>query len=182
MFNVYQGNEDYTTCIIGLYHGDTGFDEKHSVNITYVETYTEEFKKLTTDGKITVPIKNLDDKGTAINEYLQSLATDTYSFNAFSCDENYSTCIIDGMSMMGGIDEQHEVEITFKETYSDYFKSILTDGNLIVNQTTLSNIKTTIIGNSLSNLNTNEYNFQLYYCILLLRNYIHNYYHMFYTI
>jgi len=151
-------NEDFTMCsIMGIdYLNDT--EETHDITINYKEVYSDEFKALTDNGKLTIESMNVNNPGDWLFNYIQSFSTDEYQFQLNDCKEDFSVCTVMGIN--GITDEVHDIKMTYKEIYSDMFKEIAPNNQLTVPVMNLDRGRF-IIENYLSTLNTNEYTFQL---------------------
>lgn len=142
-FGISSCNDDYTSCEIYYNNNnDTSKNESHTLTIKYEEKYSDFFKTITTDGNIVVPFTSteLDDIALA-SEYVYSLSTKEYSASLQCENDDINTCAINVSKITIKNEneyhhtffENHVVKISFKESYSDEFKKITTDGNLTIN-------------------------------------------------
>ncbi len=158
-------NEDYSICNVMGISSDAIVYEQHAIDITYNEVYSDSFKRVLTNGVVNVPIMNFDSKDLVIDEYFQTLRTTDYYFSRVSCEDDYSKCVIGLANNSNGVRiEQHEVKMKYIETYSEKFKSLLTDGSFVVKQSTISPMKYEILSNAIGEISTDNYSIQYEDC------------------
>lgn len=163
-FNLGDCNPDYSLCSISGLDSLTGTFEQHNVAITYEEEYSDTFKALAPNNKMTIPVMNFNGNGQALSDYFVSLNADNNSYNYSDCNEDYTICSVEIMDSNFIVIERHKVQFTYKETYSNEFKSILTDGKLVIKESNLSDDKIEIIRNSVSKFNNDKYSFNVDSC------------------
>lgn len=163
-FQLNDCNEDYSLCSISGLDSLTGIYEQHNVSIAYEEEYSDTFKTLAPNNKMTIPFMNFNGKEEALRGYFESLHNDKNSYNYNECSEDYSTCSVEILDNNYVVIEKHKVQFVYKETYSNEFKTILTDGKLVVKESDLQADKIWIIRNFVSNFNKDNYNFNVDYC------------------
>lgn len=137
-------SEDKTQCTISLCKTagmKTQTLEHHLVKIKYEEKYSEEFKKVTKDGKIVIRASRSDGKQNLINQYCWGIATDPdRHFYASDINEDGAKCVIKmqryidvGNTIFSVVAEQHVVDIEYDTTMSKDFKKHLNkDGKFVV--------------------------------------------------
>jgi len=116
--------------------------ESYNIDVVYKDVYSEEFKKAITD--ITDGNANIVITSTAINltkeqlflnhynAYIASLNTEQMWFEYADMDENYTQCTIKLFDENNQIKEQHIVNISYVEKFSEKFKTMTEDGNLVI--------------------------------------------------
>lgn len=157
-------NEDYSVCSINGFDSITGNYEQHDVAITYVEEYSDMFKALAPNNKMSIPSMNYNGNEEALRVYFESLRSDDYSYNYSECNEDYSECLVGIFDNNFQIIEQHKVQLTYKETFSNEFKKILKDGKFIVKESSLNADKIWLIRDSIIRYNTENYWFNIDSC------------------
>lgn len=155
-------NTEYTECKI--YGTDLlGYYEEHIVKVVYEEKFSDEFKILTEDGKLTIPIYNEDDKSLDITQYISKFNTDDYTFTMNGCTEDESICNIYLSNSNGN--EHHNIKMTYKETFSDTYKKLSSDGTLIINESNTDSYKRNLFDRVINKFNEkNNTNFYLINC------------------
>ncbi len=169
-FGINSCNEDYTKCEI-YYHSDIDStkNETHTLAIKFEEKYSDFFKKITTDGNVSVPYTATDiENSTLIQMYLESFRTDDYSISS-TCNDDYTICnvyVMKGVNNVFSFYESHNVNISFKEQYSDEFKKVTIDGNLNINSIKPKSLEEaeSLLTASLSKYNTNDYEYYVGGC------------------
>lgn len=141
-FYIESCNDDFTMCSIGLIYNDLSVeDEYHNIQISYKEVYSDEFKSILTNGKLVVKDSDLDaDKTSVIRNSISKFNSDMYSFNVDSCNNDYTNCRISQYYAVGGF-EQHDVDVTYKEEYSENFKKIISNGKIVITSSTVGEKK-----------------------------------------
>ncbi len=141
-------NEDSTQCDIILretYKMENGSTnsveiERHTVKVNYKEEYSEQFKKITSNGTLTLygdtyrtPIDMIRDYLAPFNVY----ATPSYdSYSVFNCNADSTVCdivrsTVDTTNYNQKELERHVVKVTYQKGYSEEFKKA-TNGSLII--------------------------------------------------
>ena len=140
-FNLQQCNSDYSTCDGILYNIQTNQSERHVVTIKFEEKYSEKFQKLTKDGNLT--ITSSGDNREVISQYLSGFYTNEnlneISYSVQNCNDDVTVCTISMSETIDNINrvtEQHVVKIIYEEKYSEEFKKITSDGNLVIESIT----------------------------------------------
>ena len=163
-FQLNDCNEDYSICSISGLDNLTSNYEQHNVAITYEEEYSDTFKELAPNNKMTIPVMNFNGNEEAIRVYFDSLRTDNNSYNYTECNEDYTTCSVEIMDSNFVVVERHKVQFTYKETYSNEFKTILTGGKLVIKESNLVGDKIEIIRNAVSKFSDDKNNFMVDSC------------------
>lgn len=134
-------NENIDKCKIGLYNSSYKLIEQHTINIKYEEKYSEKFQRLTKDGNII--INSSGDNREVISQYLSGFYTNEnlneISYSVQNCNDDVTVCTISMSETIDNINrvtEQHVVKIIYEEKYSEEFKKITSDGNLVIESIT----------------------------------------------
>ena len=156
-------NDEVTKCNIGL-SSDTE-NEVREVTVKFEEKYSNDFKTILTDGKFVIKStdKIQEEKINKIGKELFNYTTDNVQFTAETCNEYLTKCTIRMSEPNGNYIEMHTLDIEFKETFSDDFKSILTDGKLVIPQTSMYD-KSGLIYNVLYKSSTEKVSFNYSEC------------------
>jgi len=118
------------------------------------ETYSDEYKTLTSDGTVTIKVSTLDEREMLIRSHINNLNNEQYWFDIESCDQDYTVCQIKMLDYVtGDLLEQHEVTITYEENYSEEFKKLASNGKLTITETFLEGDNYSIIGNIIEKFN-----------------------------
>ncbi len=160
----------YETCTIVLNDENGGIAEQHDIQIKYEEKYSDQFKKLTADGSLTVNGSTISDKTLFIYAKLNSYETDDYTYVSSGCNEDKSICDIvlyqkikeNGVSSTVEV-ERHAINIKYTNIVSDQFKQLTVDGNLTVNGSTIGD-KSNLIYTKLNSYETDDYSYMLGTC------------------
>lgn len=133
-FSVTYCNDDHSKCDVALHDtssGTTTTVERHTLNVKYEESYSEQFKEFAKDGKTIIPFSTVNsNKRDMINTYVGNLQDDKKYISVSDCNDDYSICTFILNLNDSNIKESHNVNISFEESYSDEFKKILKDGYL----------------------------------------------------
>lgn len=157
-FLVEECNEDETKCIIILNDIDNNFIEQHEVNVIYKENFTEEFKKFAPDNKIVITNSDLNNIESLIYEYVMKFnEKNNTDFRTGICNDDVSNCKFYNDTLEYDY-EAHNVQITYKDKYSDVFKRLTSDGNIVVDSSTITD-KDMIISMYVYRYNDEQYEF-----------------------
>ena len=126
------------------------------------EGMSQEFKNiLNEEGKLVVKDTTmLENKLNALNEYLSKYSNQSYSFYALDYNEELSKATIMRSISGGSQPEQYEIEVVYKEEFSEDFKKILKDGKLEIRTSVQNNTKERI-SKSLFTLKSADYRFEI---------------------
>lgn len=161
-FVVQDCNEDYSKCNGILNSLQDNKTEKHVIDIVFEEKYSDEFQKLTKDGIVSIPFTTTGDIKEVIYKYVYNISlTDGYSFSVNECNENVDVCKVVLYKNFYQIIEKHDIKIKYEEKYSDKFKKITADGNLVITST---GNKNDIIYQQLHGFNDEKTSFNVQYC------------------
>lgn len=150
---------DETHYSIALQEDITGNNEVHDVEIVFEETFSTNFKKILTNGKLQMPVTNKEDAAQILNSYISSFSENGYNFFVLSqwdgtqmqylINDDYTKATIAMQTSFGSIVERHAVDLSYLTGMSDDFKTILTNGKLKVPSSVKDNLSS-IIYNYLS--------------------------------
>jgi len=140
-FYVNEMNEDATLCTIAMNKIENSISkvvEKHLVKIIYEEKFSEEFKKLTEDGKIVVKASRDYNKEDLIRNHCYAFSNERVSFMVNDISEDCTTCTVqmnlqDEYYHTTSI-EKHVIKISYDKNMSEDFKKKLNkDGKFVIN-------------------------------------------------
>lgn len=143
-FNITDLNEDKTVGTMQMYKRDGEnykFAEQHLIKITYEEKYSDEFKKVTKDGNITIRASRDDRKNNLIYNYCSAFSGVNTHFNVVDINEDGTLCTIQlyeqqkkENTFYSILKEQHIVKVQYDKTISENFKNHLNkNGKFVIN-------------------------------------------------
>lgn len=154
-------NEKVTLCEISL--SKVGFEPvTREIEIKYEEEFSEDFKRILTNGKIKITSTTKENKGQLLNRVLRGLQNEKYQFNYEQCNSDFSKCSIRMSDLTYKFKEIHLLDVEFKEEFSDEFEKILTDGKLKIGSTSI-NGRENLISNYLNTYTNEKTRFNLEY-------------------
>lgn len=124
-------NEDKTIGTLQMFKkGSTKVAEQHLVNIKYEEKFSDEFKKIANDGKITIRASRDEGKNSLIQNYCWAFREEDRYFSVTDINEDGTLCTIQMNESVENKDwtvitEQHRVKIEYDKTVSQNFKKYL---------------------------------------------------------
>lgn len=140
-FAINSHNEDYSVCNIARnVTSDDTLSEAYDIEVIYQEKFGDEFKKLTDDGEITIPSTSLGEEWILVWNHLNKFSSDKYSFDTLSYsdgEKTYYTISLQDLETCRVV-EQHAVNITYNEVFSDEFKKFSSDGKLVITSSGLN--------------------------------------------
>ena len=109
--------------------------ESYDIEVVYEEKFSDEFKKITEDGNIVITSSSMQGKDMLLWNYCDLFRNGNLNFNFTHLNEDKTS----GTLQMYKYDsnntkliEQHKVNISYEEKFSDEFKDLTQDGNIII--------------------------------------------------
>lgn len=161
-FYVQNCNSDSTKCDGVLYNSQTNKNEMHIVTIKYEEKYSDDFKKITTDGNIVITSSTTGSKRDMLSYYFSSIQlSEGKIFRIDECDNDATTCTIVLSNNTYQTLEKHLVKIKYEEKYSEEFKKLTEDGNIVI---TSSGEKQSLVSEYANGFRTETISFNIGNC------------------
>ena len=135
-------DEQNTICRVKRYEKSSNIIlESYDVEVVYEEKYSDEFKKLTEDGSITIKASREEGKQILIESYCFAFADENVSFVVCDVNEEGTLCTIQmheyktiGNVHTSVLKEQHIIKVQYDKTMSENFKKHLNqNGKFVIN-------------------------------------------------
>lgn len=132
-FRGYFKDAECTKCAIERYQENPyQILEHYEFDVEYEEKFSDEFNKVAENGKMVITSSTTGSKKVMIDNYLKMAQGDgQIYFNIGNLNEEATKGTLLRYKD-GKVIEQHIVEISYEEKFSDKFKEILKDGKIII--------------------------------------------------
>lgn len=136
-FQAYFLNEENTKCRIQRYEVNPYIIlESYDIDVVYEEKFSDEFKKITKDGNIIITSTSTQGKEMLLLNFCSLYRNNGLSFYFTDLNEEKTVGTLqmskNDSNNISKVIEQHKVNISYEEKFSDEFKKITKDGNIII--------------------------------------------------